>query len=342
MNQNTHSWCWGFCLSFATLVMWQLPFASFSSASAIAPAAHVNPIDDREHELHETIPRRHGLDIPDLELLDPWLQELVENTAPRLAAHLGLATPVDLIELYEEPSEGSRCIGLIQGEYEYEVSVLWSTHFPLGHDHFRDHVESALGDLITGISVSTFGIGGVEIIGFQIHWRAEFTVDEFPRVTNHHFIPLVLGEDLRSSSNLSFGGDGVPNPIGIAMDNPDMGVWDETRFPDPFIVVCPQGVLGVVDPTDPRVGVAWHKFKTEMGGCWDSLKWKLAIVGVTLLLYCAVAIGIPPVAVKACLTASIGAASAVAAILALYAQCQDDALRKWQYSMWSIGGCPGW
>ena len=25
MNRNTHSWCWGFCLSFATLVVWLMP-----------------------------------------------------------------------------------------------------------------------------------------------------------------------------------------------------------------------------------------------------------------------------------------------------------------------------
>ena len=179
--------------------MWQLPFTNPTSASAILSAACANSGDDREDGGHETLPHRDGLDIPDLEIVDPWLQELVEDTASRLAAHLSLQAPVDLIELYQEPSEGSHCIGLIQGEHEYEVSVLWSTDFPLGHDHFRDNVESALGDIITGISVSTFGIGGVEIIGFQIHRRSDLPADEFPRVTNHHFIPLVLGEDLRSS-----------------------------------------------------------------------------------------------------------------------------------------------
>jgi hypothetical protein len=329
-------------LSFATLVAWQIPFATSISANANSPTVYGDWGDDREGELHEDLSRRGGLDIPDAEILDPWLQELVEETAPTLADRLGLDTPVDLIELYEEPHEGSRCIGLVQGEYEYDVSVLWSTGFPLGHGHFRDNVEAALGDLVTGISVSTFGLEGFELIGLQIHWRAEIPVDEFPRVTNHHFVPLVFGEDLRSGTNLSFGGNDVPSPIAIAMDNPDMGEWDETRFPDPFMVICSQGVLGVVDPTDPRVGVAWRKFQEEMGDCWDSLKWRLAAVGLGFVLVCGISLAFPPVSVKGCLTAFVGASNGVGAILAAYAQCQERALRNWRNSMWSIGGCPGW
>ena len=75
MNQNTHSWCWGFCLSFATLVVWLLypvldervgptAIASTPPSEAVAAVSLEEQMMQAVHEdfsivhefLHESIP----------------------------------------------------------------------------------------------------------------------------------------------------------------------------------------------------------------------------------------------------------------------------------------------
>lgn len=311
-----------------------------ASALSISPA---NDEQDNQSIQYRGKTTNDELRIPEL-FNAQWVLELISNTQENLAIAIGESpeNPVDRIELLETPITGASTIGILYGEYQYELTHLWSDYIPLHQSPFRDQLSDQADEFISGFSITCLSIYGTSVIGLHIEYLPDAPQEFFPRQTNHVFCPLILLNELMLGDQTSVFGPDVQNPIGLLALNPNLGnEWDPIVFPNGIIVICSPGVIGIVAANHPDIPDHWNTFLTEMEACWDNHKLLLiGAIGAYALTCILASVYTGGLAVPHCLGGLVIDSLAVGLILERYRLCCKRAADKWNRAMRKLANCP--